>query len=98
VYIVIAMASSPGVYVYKRKGRVAYVGRSDTDVYARESQSFGFGDYDLTATIYERSSAREAYLTECRLFHRHDPIDNEIHPRRPAGTSWRCPVSGCPLS
>ena len=54
-------------------------------------------DYDLTTDVYETSSARQAYLLECRLFHRHDPIDNEIHPRVPAGTNWRCPVRGLPL-
>lgn len=83
------------MYVFKRKGRVAYVGRGDFDVSARESKSFTQGDYDLTTDIYETSSAREAYLLECRLFHRHNPIDNEIHPRVPAGTNWRCPVRGC---
>lgn len=92
------MGATPGVYVFKRNGRVAYVGRSDSDVNARESQSFGQGDYDLTSTVYPTSSARQAFLMECRLFHRHDPIDNERHPQVPAGTNWRCPVKGCPLS
>jgi hypothetical protein len=92
------MGASPGVYVFKRNGRVAYVGRSDSDVAARESQSFNQADYDLTTTIYETPSAREAYRKECRLFHRHDPIDNEVHPRVPAGSKWRCPVNGCPWS
>lgn len=92
------MAASPGVYVFKRHGRVAYVGRSDSNVAAREVQSFSQGDYDLTTMIYETGSKREAYLKECRLFHKHDPIDNEVHPRVPAGANWRCPVKGCPWS
>ena len=92
------MGASPGVYVFKRNGRVAYVGRSDSDVDARVSQSFGQGEYDLTSTIYPTASARKVFLLECRLFHRHDPIDNEIHPRVPAGTNWRCPVKACPWS
>lgn len=92
------MGASPGVYVFKRNGRVAYVGRSDSDVAARESKSFSQSDYDLTTTIHETSSAREAYLKECRLFHRHNPIDNEVHPRVPAGTNWRCPVKECDWS
>ncbi len=92
------MGSSPGVYVFKRRGRLAYVGRGDSDVRERENSSFRKGDYDLTTTIYETSSKREAYLLECRLFHRHDPIDNQIHPRVPAGTNWRCPVKGCDWS
>lgn len=90
--------ASPGVYVFERNGRLAYVGRGDTDVQARESKSYRQGKYDLTSTIYRTSSARQAYLLECRLYHRHDPIDNQIHPRVPDGTNWRCPVSGCPWS
>jgi len=90
--------ASPGVYVFKRKGRVAYVGRGDYDVVEREQKSFCQAHYDLTTTIYETPSARQAYLLECRLFHRHRPSDNQIHPGVPAGTNWRCPVSGCPWS
>jgi excinuclease UvrABC nuclease subunit len=90
--------ATPGVYVFKRNGHVAYVGRADKDVDARETASYGQAKYDLTTTVYPRSSPRQAYLTECRLYHRHQPIDNEIHPRRPGGSSWRCPVSGCPHS
>jgi excinuclease UvrABC nuclease subunit len=87
--------ASPGVYIFKRKGHVVYVGRSDSNVSARESQSFRHGEYDLASDIYETTSRREAYRLECRLFHRHNPIDNEIHPQVPAGTAWRCPVKGC---
>ncbi len=90
--------SSPGVYVFKRKGHVAYVGRSDSEVFARESESFRQGGYDLISSIYEASSDREAYLKECRLFHRHRPIDNVNHPAVPAGANCRCPVKGCPWS
>jgi len=87
--------ASPGVYVFRRKGHVVYVGRSDSNVAVRENASFRQGVYDLTSDIYETSSAREAYLKECRLFHRHDPIENEIHPQVPAAANWRCPVKGC---
>lgn len=89
------MATTPGVYVFKLNGRVAYVGRSDSDVNARECQSFAQGDYDLTSTVYSTSSPRQAFMMECRLFHRHNPIDNERHPHVPAGTNWRCPVKDC---
>ena len=89
---------SPGVYVFKRKGRPAYVGRSDTDVEGRMTNSFREGSYDLTMTWYETASVRQAYLMECRLFHRHAPSDNEKHPAVPAGANWRCPANGCPWS
>lgn len=88
--------SLPGVYVFKRKGRVAYIGRSDSDVWVRESNSFGQGEYDLTTTIYETPSTRQAFLMECRLYHRHRPVDNANHPAAPAGTNWRCPQRSCP--
>ena len=87
-----------GVYVFKRNGRPAYVGRSDTDVEGRMAKSFRQGSYDLTMTWYETTSARQAYLMECRLFHRHTPSDNEKHPAVPAGANWRCPANGCPWS
>jgi excinuclease UvrABC nuclease subunit len=86
--------ASPGVYIFKRKGHVVYVGRSDSNVSARESESFWQGECDLASDLYQTTSRREAYLLECQLFHRHNPIDNEIHPRVPAGTNWRCPVEG----
>lgn len=88
------MANS-GVYVFKRNGRVVYVGRSDHDVVRREAESYRCGDYDLTSTIHPTSSARQAFLKECRLYHLHAPIDNLIHPHVPVGTAWRCPVTGC---
>jgi hypothetical protein len=90
-----ANMATPGVYVYKRNGRVAYIGRSDSDVEARESASFRAARYDLTVAIHPRTSALQAYRTECRLYHKHNPIDNSIHPRRPSGSNWRCPVQGC---
>jgi hypothetical protein len=90
--------ASPGVYLFTRKGHPVYVGRSDTDVEFRMGQSFRQGRYDLTMTWYETTSARQAYLKECRLFHRHAPCDNTNHPAVPSGTNWRCPISGCPWS
>jgi hypothetical protein len=63
-----AAMATPGVYVFKRNGRVAYVGRSDVDVDTRESASYHEARYDNVSTIHPRSSARQAYLTECRLF------------------------------
>lgn len=39
-----------------RNSRVAYVDRNDSDVDARESQSFSQGDYDLTRTVSPASS------------------------------------------
>jgi hypothetical protein len=87
--------ASPGVYLFKRNGRNTYVGRGDRDVLGRMRRSHTAARYDLTVTIYETTSARQAYLLECRLFHKHRPCDNAIHPAVPAGTNWRCPVKSC---
>lgn len=32
------------------------------------------------------------------IYNRGRRSDNEIHPRRPTGSNWRCPVGGCPQS
>ena len=38
------------------------------------------------------ASSREAFGIECELFHRLRPPGNIIHPTRPSGSDWRCPV------
>jgi hypothetical protein len=48
--ISVTIMASPGVYVFKRNGRVAYVGRSDRDVNERESASYRQGRYDSIGT------------------------------------------------
>jgi hypothetical protein len=89
--------ATPGVYLFNRKGRTVYVGRSDSDVYQRMLRSWGQGPfaYDRNIKVIEKSSPRQAYLEECRQYHRHNPSDNSIHPAVPAGSKWRCPVGGC---
>jgi len=87
--------ASPGVYIFYRSGYVAYVGRSDSDVHRRESDSYRATRYDRTTDIVETSCSREAYRQECRLWHKHRPCDNERHPAVPRGQNWRCPVKGC---
>ena len=90
------MAAS-GVYVFRRNGRTAYVGRGDSNFLRRmrRSHTLGVFRYDRAVRIYRTTCPREAYRLECRLFHRHKPCDNQIHPAVPAGTNWRCPLKGC---
>ena len=78
-----------------RNGRRAYVGRGDTDVDKRHGKSRCAASYDNTSLIYDTTSKRQAFLLECRLWHRYRPCDNDRHPAVPAGTFWRCPVKGC---
>jgi hypothetical protein len=86
-----------GVYLFKRNGRPAYVGRGDFNFLSRMRKSHRQGTlrYDRAVRIYRTTCAREAYRLECRLSHRHRPCDNCIHPAVPAGMNWRCPVKGC---
>jgi len=92
--------TSPGVYALgyidpedKDNAFVARrVGRSDDDIncrlkdYVGAYKHFKFGHC---------SSPKAAFETECRLYHDFDPPDNHIHPDRPKGTNWACPVDGC---
>jgi hypothetical protein len=43
--------ANPGVYIFTRNGRIAYVGRSDGDVDGRESESYRIARYGLTSTV-----------------------------------------------
>ena len=91
--------ASPGVYILSKDGRTAsYVGRSDTDVSFRIRQSISEG-YGYTHFWFEyTASSRDAYLEECKYYHRYNPPDNTTHPAVPFGTNWRCPIIGCPWS
>ncbi|GBC98737.1 hypothetical protein HRbin17_01251 [bacterium HR17] len=39
-------------------------------------------------------SEQEAYEEECWLYHRYNPLCNDIHPAKPPNSNWRCPVCG----
>ena len=70
---------------------VDYVGRSDSDVNSRlhnwkvSYEQFKFGYYDTKKAAFEK---------ECRLYHDFKPTDNKVHPDKPTGTSYKCPVCG----
>ncbi len=91
--ISLMVARNPGVYVLTRDGKRAnYVGRSDGDVQGRLAQHIGSG-YSHFWFAYA-SSPMDAFLKECWLWHQYSPTDNSIHPDRPNGSGWRCPVCG----
>lgn len=88
---------SPGTYALGRTDkegffRISRVGRSDSDVNGRLKNHVG--DYDRFKYGYS-ASAWAAFEKECTLYHDFTPPDNHIHPARPEGTSWKCPVDGC---
>lgn len=68
---------------------IYYVGRSDQDLNKRLKQHVGNYD-DFKFEYYD--SAKAAFEKECHLYHDFKPRDNDIHPRRPTGSNWKCPV------
>ena len=84
---------SPGAYALGRlKGGVfyiGYVGRSDSDV--RDRLHDHVGAYSRFKYEYY-ASEKTAFEKECRLYHDFNPLANKIHPDRPAGSRWKCPM------
>ena len=91
---------SPGVYVLDRSvtgGFTAhYAGRSDDDVAKRLKDHVNDGLYKYFKFEYATSS-KAAFELECRLYHDLKPPDDDIHPAKPKGTNYVCPVAYCPL-
>ena len=77
---------------FNRRGAlepVQYVGRADVDL-AADIRRY-IGTYE--GFLFERaSSARDAFLMECELFHRFRLIDNHQHPVPPPLSGVRCPI------
>ena len=86
--------TSPGVYVLSRNGNKAhYVGRSDSDLRSRLMSYVGSRYLKFWFTY--ATSAKDAFEKECLLYHQFggsSSLDNKIHPQRPDGCTWRCPV------
>ena len=76
----------------KDKFYISRVGRSDKDVNARLKTYVG--KYKYFKYGYS-SSAKAAFEKECELYHDWNPPDNTIHPDRPEGTGWKCPIADC---
>ena len=88
--------TSPGNYALGRVGNdtfyVHYVGRSDTDLNDRLKD--WVGSYKRFKFSYA-TSPKAAFEKECTNYHdfgKSEKLDNEIHPQRPDGTNWKCPV------
>jgi hypothetical protein len=72
---------------------VSYVGRSDDDLPGRLGDHLEEG-YAYFAYGYF-NTAQAAFERECRIYHDFNPPDNDIHPDRPQGSRYACPVAGC---
>jgi len=89
--------TSPGNYALGYSNDtfiVQYVGRSDSDVNqelkARLTSKYKHFKYSYA------TSPKAAFEKECHNYHdfggSEKKLDNTIHPARPAGTGWKCPV------
>jgi hypothetical protein len=87
----------PGTFALDRRDdrvfKVSRVGRSDGDINARLKSQVGCG-YKYFTFGYS-ASAQAAFEKECKLYHDFEPPDNAVHPDRPEGSNWTCPVEGC---
>jgi hypothetical protein len=89
---------SPGNYAlgYTNKDGcfcIQRVGRSDDDVNGRLQQCIGESKQFKFSFA---ASAKEAFEKECRNYHDFNkPTGNKIHPERPEGAEYNCPVEDC---
>ena len=93
-YALLAYKDDGALYIF-------YVGRSDTDLQA-EIIARAADFPQLTHFMFSyASSAKGAYEKECKNFHDcggAKVIFNKIHPDRPNGANYHCPVCGHPVS
>jgi hypothetical protein len=90
------VATLPGAYALgiaqdQNVLTIRYVGRADDNVNARLKRWVGRYRHFQFAVL----TTRAAFDKECWLYHTFSPVDNMIHPARPSGTNYRCPVVGC---
>lgn len=89
--------TSAGVYALGRliNGifQIGYVGRSDDDVNRRLHDHVKLPDPEFRFAYC--GSAQAAFLAECELWHAYGGVRNPIHPARPKGAYYKCPVAGC---
>ena len=69
---------------------IQYVGRSDEDLAARLQQHVPERYPQFKHAFYK--SAKAAFEKECHLYNDFSPPDNKVHPARPRGEDWSCPV------
>jgi hypothetical protein len=92
-----AAGRSPGAYALGAEESatvltISYVGRSDTDVNARLKAHIGSYRHFQVA---DWLTVRGAFELECQLWHSFGTPGNTLHPARPAGARYNCPVPGC---
>ncbi len=70
---------------------VRYVGRSDDCIKKRLLYWVKNSQRQLFKYSYAES-IKEAFDKECKNYHDFNPADNDIHPDKPEGKNYKCPV------
>lgn len=85
---------SAGAYALGRTANgsfeILYIGRSDTDVASRLQQHVSTPHPQFKFDYFP--SPKAAFEKECHLYHDFSPPENKVHPARPTGANWLCPV------
>lgn len=78
---------------FERNGllEVLYVGRSESDLKDHLLQYVDSDRYPQFQFCYADTD-KEAFETECKIYHEYAPPDNIVHPTRPEATSFGCPL------
>jgi hypothetical protein len=90
-----------GVYILTNgNNMVDYVGRSDTNLKRRLRGTIAAQPGCKYYWFSYETSMRNAYLKECRLYHKYRLDDpeigyNQMHPGVPTDANWRCPNRNC---
>jgi hypothetical protein len=72
-----------------------YVGRSDIDLQAEIAARLPPASTHTHFKFGYAPNAREAFTLECQNYHEFiDELENEIHPDKPEGENYACPVCG----
>ena len=80
--------------------KVYYIGRADNCLNTRLKKHIGEKYENTTYKWFKydyAKSIQDAYNKECKCYHHYggkEKLDNEIHPRKPEGTNYKCPVCG----
>lgn len=78
---------------------VDYVGRSDTnlcnEIKSRKDTDSKFKNCTHFKFSYA-ASEKEAFEKECTNYHDFEPPLNNMHPDKPNGKNYKCPIEDCP--
>jgi hypothetical protein len=82
-------------YVEDSTFQPKYVGRSDMDLQAELAARLPAAVNHTHFKFNYARNVREAFVQECQNYHDFvEELENEIHPDKPEGENYECPVCG----